>query len=366
MNLLIVAAMEPRLAALFNDNAHLTESLFDKTLYAHKGSDRLTDFLAQLVRSEFGGNSAVSGTGLLSKFATDLERLYANVRGMTAQSGVQKALTVAAMEYYYFKDPAAATQLFAVADGGLHFNYADIGEAQFGLKSPRRLADAMKPYLSTDEWARVGHELETQDGWHIQSGDTGMTWTASAAAYDAAIGGAQTDVLDGGSGADGMYGGAGDDILFGGDGDDWFRGDGNTGYFISAAYTDEFGVYHPEVIDTSYTPDWLHGADVIDGGAGNDEMAGDGNDDTLYGGDDNDRLNGDSRRTSDVVQDLRLLPIDARGDDWLDGGPGDDELIGDAGGDTLFGATAARGACAVGRVPRASPWLSVTTWRTAA
>lgn len=215
MTLPIVAAQEPRLATLFNQNPQLTEALFDRTLYAHKGSETNADFLTRLVQREFVGTGSIAGTGHLAKFADDLDKLVADANGIAAQPGVRNALSVVAMEYYYFKDPAAATRLFTANGGGLHFNYADIGVPQIGLKSPRRLAASIQPFLSTDEWKAVGHKLETQDAWHIQSGDAGLTWTAAAAAYDTAVGGAGIDVFDGGAGDDILIGGAGQDsILF--------------------------------------------------------------------------------------------------------------------------------------------------------
>ena len=161
----------------------------------------------------------------------------------------------------------------------------------------------------------------------------------AGAGDDDVVGGWGTDVVEGGDGADGIVGLAGNDFLCGGAGDDWFRGDGNARYTLNAAYTDALGVLHPLVADGWYTPDWLQGADLIDGGGGNDLIAGDGSDDELYGGDGNDTLNGDSRRTADVAEDLLALPIAARGNDWLDGGDGADVLYGDAGDDTLLGGT---------------------------
>ena len=266
MKLLIVAAQEPRLAALFNNNARLTEALFDKKLYARSNSSTETDFLGQLVLQEFGGNAPAAGSGYLAKFADDLTRLFAVTDGMAAQASVRRALTAATFEYYYFNAAGAVTQLLTSSSNGLHFNYADIAKPQIGLKSPRLLAAAMQPFLSTQEWAAVGLKLDTQDTWHIQSGTAGMTWTASAAAYDAAIGGAQADVFDGGVGDDILIGGAGQDSLTGGTGADVLIG----------------GV----------------GADSLNGGEGNDR---------LMGGLDADTYTFSGQFGSDTIEDHEIV-----------------------------------------------------------
>ncbi len=74
----------------------------------------------------------------------------------------------------------------------------------------------------------------------------------------------------------------------------------------------------------------LHGADVIDGGAGNDILIGQGSDDVLYGGLGNDKLYGDDRDKLDT-------PNAVNGADYLDGGDGAEDLVGGGRNDDLFG-----------------------------
>ena len=226
MNLLIAVAKEPRLVTLLNQNPRMTEALFDTRLYAHKGSENKVDFLARLVQQEFSGANSVSGTGLLSKFANDLTQLVTSTDGMTAQGAVQKALTVAAMDYYYLKDAASATQLFTTSNNGIHFKLSDFGVDPAKLKSPDLLANATRLYLdSTEQEALPLAILKGQDAWHIQSGSGGMIWTGNSdTTRDIAVGGAQTDILDGGGGADILIGGAGADFLTGGAGKDMLLG----------------------------------------------------------------------------------------------------------------------------------------------
>ena len=243
MTLLIAAAKEPRLATLLNDNSYLTEALFDKGLYSHKGSEPISDFLATLVQQEFSGASSAEGTGNLAKYADDLERLVATADGMASQPAVQKALVVAAMEYYYFNGATETSALFTSSGSGIHFSFDEIDAPLGTLKSPRRLVDALRPFLSTSEWETVGYKFDTFNAWHVQSGEAGMVWTASAESNDVAVGGAQTDILDagagddilmGGAGQDFLTGGAGDDTLLGGQGDDWlYGGDGYDTYVLN-------------------------------------------------------------------------------------------------------------------------------------
>ena len=121
-------------------------------------------------------------------------------------------------------DAAAATSFFDASGDAIHFKYDDISVPQIGLKSPRLLAKAIEPLLTAEEWSIAGHALETQNAWHIQTGAGAMNWSASVAAYDAAIGGAQADNLDGGVGDDILIGGAGADTLSGGTGSDTLIG----------------------------------------------------------------------------------------------------------------------------------------------
>jgi hypothetical protein len=235
MNLLIVAAQEPRLATLFNLNPRIAEALFDKTLYAHKGSDATVDLLARLVQQEFSTASSTTGTGLLAKFANDLTLLTANTDGISAQPSIQKALAVVAMEYYYFKDTASATALLSSIGNAIHFDYSDIPTTF--LKSQSMLVTAVRSYLNTDEMRALGMSTDTnqfatqgtgylmqQNAWHIQSGTSGMNWTASGSTNDAVIGGAQTDIIDAGAGNDIVIGGAGRDFINGGAGNDRLLG----------------------------------------------------------------------------------------------------------------------------------------------
>ena len=102
---------------------------------------------------------------------------------------LNKALIVAGMEYYYFKDSASTTALFTAAGNGLHFKYSDIGASSY--KSLPLLARAIETLLGPAQSFQTGiyGRLIKQDAWHLQSGSGGMAWTATGPDNDAAIGG---------------------------------------------------------------------------------------------------------------------------------------------------------------------------------
>jgi Ca2+-binding RTX toxin-like protein len=251
MTLLAAMLTSTAFAAAVRQSTGLLELVLDPRLY-DRDPQAFDDpnFMDRLYIAQVSNPSIP----LLDRFAGDLNRL-ASAEGMTSQAGAQKALTVAAMEYYYFNAPASTTALFSGAGNGIHFKYVDMGVAQTGLKSPRLLAAAMQPFLSTEEWAAVGYKLPSQDAWHIQAGTAGMIWTASGAtAFDAAIGGAQTDILVGGAGQDFLTGGANNDTLIGGLGLDSLSGGTGNDHLMGGLEADIYsftGAFGSDVIEDS-------------------------------------------------------------------------------------------------------------------
>lgn len=174
------------------------------------------------------------------------------------------------------------------------------------------------------------------DGTSLRvSGDTwGMSqvavyWVNPAGDPDAA-----PDVLDGGTGNDWMLGGYGDDLLMGGTGRDelWglagrdvLQGGADADYLSGDAPADVLSLPYGQ-----YTPGELHGADLLDGGAGTDTLIGGGAGDVLLGGDGSDTLSGDDTAS--------VLAGQYHGADYLDGGLGNDSMYGDGGDDRLIGA----------------------------
>lgn len=227
ISLLYLLAKSPSLQQLTANLPYLLPKVFDSSLYAHSTDTQDQNVVEWLLRQEVGAvgiQSTSSSTGFLDKFVADLNRVAAPNDGMAGQSLIQQALTVAGLEYYYFKDAASATALFSTDGGGIHFKYSDIGAAQY--KSLTMLAQSLQPYLGAGENRLAGSaQLIKQDAWHIQAnGDNGLIWTGTDQASDTAIGGPGADIIDSGAGNDIVIAGPGRDFLTGGSGDDRLLG----------------------------------------------------------------------------------------------------------------------------------------------
>lgn len=120
------------------------------------------------------------------------------------------------------------------------------------------------------------------------------------------------DYVNGGDDKDVIKGLAGADLLYGGAGDDYILGD---------------GTIKPKFLETTAAE--LHGNDLLDGGTGNDTLIGQGGKDLLFGGDNDDKLWGDTTEEN--------FPVDEHDEDTLDGGAGNDQIIGGGKNDLAHG-----------------------------
>ncbi len=177
----------------------------------------------------------------------------------------------------------------------------------------------------TDSWSPpAGQVVKTQGaGWGIYldtlpSGDPIIIWSGSdnpagtdgdvvdaGAGNDWVIASGGDDRVQGGLDDDQIEGMAGDDVLEGGDGKDSINGDG----LIKAGFMNS--------VEAQY-----HGADFVDGGAGDDTLTGGGGNDVIYGGADNDKLWGD---VGGKTSDADYLDLAYHGSDYLDGEDGNDK-----------------------------------------
>lgn len=159
-------------------------------------------------------------------------------------------------------------------------------------------------------------DIDGGDGNDTLSGDIGDDLLTGGTGNDKLFGGTGVDELHGGTGANAAEGGSGNDDLFGEDGDDRLSGgDGNDK--LSGGTGDD-------KLAGGTGTDSLHGGagtDNVDGGKGNDSLFGEDGNDTLLGGDGNDSLAGGT------------------GNDNLTAGTGIDKINGGAGTDTLTGGT---------------------------
>lgn len=113
----------------------------------------------------------------------------------------------------------------------------------------------------------------------------------------------------------------GADNINGGAGNDWIAGNGGNDVILGAEGDDELMGDDPLLVQQDC------GDDVINGGAGNDHIYGEGGADQLLGGDGNDFIRGDYDQITAILNT----------DDYLEGGKGSDTLYGDAGSDALWG-----------------------------
>lgn len=193
---------------------------------------------------------------------------------------------------------------------------------------------------------------------------------------DALSGGAGADTIDGGSGDDLIAGGTGADHIQGGDGNDYISSSSPVAGASQLGPNDTWNLWGPpagrqilsqgatwgiydsgngnlatwsgvtpadpadtsgDVIDAGAGDDQVvasWGKDRVDAGSGDDWVYGLAEDDLLEGGDGADHLHGDG-----IVAPGLLNSVDAahHGQDFIDGGAGDDSISGDGGSDQLFG-----------------------------
>ncbi len=160
----------------------------------------------------------------------------------------------------------------------------------------------------TDSWSPPGGQavITQGPGWGVykdtKDGEPITIWsgtdTPSGTEADVIDGGAGNDHIiasggadraQGGTGDDQLDGMGGDDILEGNDGKDTINGDG----LIKPGYLNSVAAQY-------------HGADFIDGGAGDDELTGGGGSDDIYGGADNDKIWGDDTGNTGDANYLNL------------------------------------------------------------
>lgn len=190
--------------------------------------------------------------------------------------------------------------------------------------------------------------ISLPDFVNTNTGDPYFVYYKNGGGDDTLNGGAGNDILVGQAGNDTLYGGEGDDILAGWEGDDQLIG--GAGNDLMAG---DFGRYEqplqravpaalvvlPGVVGSSSSDASTieqTGADLLDGGAGDDTLYGEGGSDFVIGGEGNDVLYGDAPYLPQELQAADILDGGA-GDDVLDGGGGDDQLYGGTGTDDLYG-----------------------------
>jgi Ca2+-binding RTX toxin-like protein len=259
--------------------------------------------------------------------------------------------------------------------------------SQYATSTPTSIANVISGNNGNDQLygGNFADQLNGGNGNDYVEGRGGDDFLTGDAGNDTIYAGDGIDNIDGGIGDDLIRGGSGDDIILGGDGDDNISGetgndtiDGGAGRdFITYAFIDAgvtagitldasnfasaatftmgdgrggtdtlsnveylgvLGSQFDDVITGSQfaTSTSVNPANILSGGAGNDQLTGGGVWDQLDGGTGNDILDGrggGDSLTGGAGND-QLLGGD--GDDVLNPGPGVDIANGGAGSDTLF------------------------------
>ncbi|OSQ39539.1 calcium-binding protein [Thalassospira mesophila] len=176
----------------------------------------------------------------------------------------------------------------------------------------------------------------------------------SGAGDDILIGGSEYDRFDGGSGDDYMEGGAGNDYFYGGEGADHMLGGAGKNalnYLASDAGVNvnlqtgegSGGDAQGDVFDDFTVVDLSQFDDIATGSDASDTLIGRMGTDTLYGGDGDDRLNGETVYGGDGDDNIAndIDEYEGAGDNpdtYFDGGAGDDTVYADGvGHDILIG-----------------------------
>ncbi len=237
ISLLYLLGKSAAFQALTQKLPELLPTIFDRSIYAFSVDTGRTNFAEHLLRQELansGTSSSSSGSGFLDKFVADLNRI-ASDQGVTATESLREALTVLAMDYYYFSSATTATQFYTLESGAIHFSLDDIDA--MSLKGLGLLRDAASSTaIGSDPFETSG--LREASHWHVQTGGGSMIWQANALANDAAIGGNAADVLRSGGGDDVLVGGGGDDVLDGGGNSDVLLGDAGNDTLVGGSGND--------------------------------------------------------------------------------------------------------------------------------
>ena len=208
--------------------------IMDKKLYAYATAGAERNFLIDLIRSE----QQTPGSGKLTHFAADLNKLGTNLAGLNQQA--QDAIIAQGIEWYYWQTSSySGAEFMTVTNSVLQYTTAT------GAALPAALNKAGK---YTDKWLTSLVAPNTQyglsinfDQWNVVTANTAATVTAKdntksqifigGAGADNFTGGDKADTFIAGDGADSLTGGAGGDFLYG--------GAGNDSYTFTGAFGDD-------------------------------------------------------------------------------------------------------------------------------
>ena len=312
MALYTAAKLSPEFAQASFVSDRILPRVMDENFYGYNtGRSTERNFLLDLIRSE----QQNSGTGKLTHFAADLQKLGTNIAGLN--KAAQDALIAQGIEWYYWQPTNYGGKEFFTQTGSLlqytPNNQSDESQDKSANKAFSYVSKWLDPIIQAEGGYSVNYDYEQ---WNVSAGGS----TAGSA-----LNATKTQLFIGGNGSDNFTAGNDSDLLLGGDGTDTLNGEGGVDKLFGGAGNDTLdggaGADELKGGNGDDTLDGGSGSDKLQGGADNDKLSGGEGEDTLSGGEDNDTLEGGA------------------GNDKLDGGAGNDTLDGGADSDQLRGGT---------------------------
>ncbi|ABD70431.1 hypothetical protein Rfer_2717 [Rhodoferax ferrireducens T118] len=203
------------------------ERLMDRTLYGGDVLGNKQVIITKLIRNEVGVRSddgtqvLLAANGMLTHFASDLNKLGTNIAGLN--KAAQDALIAQGIEWYYWQGTDYAGQEFFTQSGALLQYTSAIGDGLQGAQN--KAAAYAKLWLDPMAAAHGAYGVgTTYEQWNVNTGTSAVTATARDADKSQIFvgqGGAETftggdlgDVIIAGDWADTLSGGASNDTIY--------------------------------------------------------------------------------------------------------------------------------------------------------
>ena len=240
----------------------LISLLFDPNLFRFDLDESERNLIDHLLRHEHGvPGSTQAPTGMLTHFATDMQRIGRAGSLATGDVNLNQALIALGLQAYYVQANGFERELFAEVAGGLAFDGGALASNESLFKASAAIAQYMEAAQLSGRYSQFEAEafaasMKVKERWYLATdSDRPLVANAGSASalmlgaslsdylegganHDVLIGGRGDDVLLGGAGLDRLVGGDGRDLLAGGaDADDLFGGAGNDTYLLGTADT---------------------------------------------------------------------------------------------------------------------------------
>jgi Lipase (class 3)/RTX calcium-binding nonapeptide repeat (4 copies) len=198
---------------------NLLARIFDTHLYAFKLESPDQDFLTKLLKAQIVDGDI--STGILSSFATDMQKLGTTVAGLSVAA--QNAIIAQGIEWYYWQSNNYGGQEFFTQSGNLlQYTTAQGAGLDGALNKANLYTGAWLATLNSAYGLAYMPIIKTDyQQWNINGGVNAVTATAKN--ID------KTQIFIGQAGSDTFTGGNRDDVFFAGGGADTL--DGGLGVF---------------------------------------------------------------------------------------------------------------------------------------